>query len=267
MKLPFPWPNCNLSVWKLSMEIQGAHYHEPVNTTSEVPGCHKYPWARSSRRSSESKCPMGTSDSVSKLPCLCQTVNFSARSIHGYFSHGRSLSGKCTVAFSDRVLLTRQQRQRDPPKSQPVVLELTLTSLTFFIHKKCTERRKKIQNSPRSRTRAAQLSVSWSVRLIAHSSAHFVTIPTTRSQQQLVVRSPFRAKHHVVMQYMAAGPKCPLPPRPPPLDPRPPYRQHAAWLVEGKEDKEELMNKEELMTLPTLQGTSHCSCLEHCFSL
>ena len=27
------------------------------------------------------------------------------------------------------------------------------------------------------------------------------------------------------------------------------------------------MNKEELATLPTLQGTSHCSCLEHCFSL
>ncbi len=26
------------------------------------------------------------------------------------------------------------------------------------------------------------------------------------------------------------------------------------------------MNKEELTTLPTLQGTSHCSCLEHCFS-
>ncbi len=25
------------------------------------------------------------------------------------------------------------------------------------------------------------------------------------------------------------------------------------------------MNKEELMTLPTRQGTSHCSCLEHCF--
>ncbi len=25
------------------------------------------------------------------------------------------------------------------------------------------------------------------------------------------------------------------------------------------------MNKEELTTLPTLQGTSHCSCLEHCF--
>ncbi len=27
------------------------------------------------------------------------------------------------------------------------------------------------------------------------------------------------------------------------------------------------MNKEELTTLPTLQGTSHCSCLEHCFPL
>ncbi len=38
-----------------------------------------------------------------------------------------------------------------------------------------------------------------------------------------------------------------------------------AWLVEDKEDKEDLMNKEELMTLPTPQGTSHCSCLEHWF--
>ncbi len=31
----------------------------------------------------------------------------------------------------------------------------------------------------------------------------------------LVVRSPFRAKHHVVVQYMVAGWKCPLPPPPP----------------------------------------------------
>ncbi len=39
------------------------------------------------------------------------------------------------------------------------------------------------------------------------------------SARELVVRSPFRARHHVVVQYMAAGPKCPLPPgspRPPP---------------------------------------------------
>ena len=35
--------------------------------------------------------------------------------------------------------------------------------------------------------------------------------------------------------------------------------------MEDKEDKEELMNNEELTTLPTPQGTSHCSCLEHCF--
>ena len=34
--------------------------------------------------------------------------------------------------------------------------------------------------------------------------------------------------------------------------------------MEEKEDKEELMNKEEL-TSPMPQGTSHSSCLEHCF--
>ncbi len=38
----------------------------------------------------------------------------------------------------------------------------------------------------------------------------------------LVVRSPFRAKHHVVVQYMAAGLKCPLPPSPSPPPPDPP---------------------------------------------
>ncbi len=36
------------------------------------------------------------------------------------------------------------------------------------------------------------------------------------------MRSPFRAKHHVVMQYMAAGPKCPLPPPQPPPSQNPP---------------------------------------------
>ncbi len=59
---------------------------------------------------------------------------------------------------------------------------------------------------------------------------------------------------------------CPLTPvgTPSPLWPDPPPK--TVRLVEDKEDQEELMNKEELMTLPTLQGTSHCSCLEHCFS-
>ncbi len=80
-----------------------------------------------------------------------------------------------------------------------------------------------------------------------------------------IVRSPFRAKHHVVMQYMAAGPKCPLPPAPRPPAPRPPPwgqtpppearppPQKTVWLVEDKEDQEELINKEELMTLTPLQ--------------
>ncbi len=44
----------------------------------------------------------------------------------------------------------------------------------------------------------------------------------------VIVRSPFRAKHHVVVQYMAAGLKCPLPPTPygtplPPVGPPSPY--------------------------------------------
>ena len=69
-----------------------------------------------------------------------------------------------------------------------------------------------------------------------------------------IVRSHFRAKHHVVVQCMARWLKCPLPPPPPPgLETSP------AWTSPDKEDKEELT------TLPTPQGTSHCSCLEHCF--
>ncbi len=61
--------------------------------------------------------------------------------------------------------------------------------------------------------------------------------------------------------YMARWIKCSLPPPPTP-SPCPTPTPHR--LVEDKEDKKELMNKEELMTLP-VQGTSHCSCLEHCF--
>ncbi len=89
------------------------------------------------------------------------------------------------------------------------------------------------------------------------------------STEVLIVRSPFRAKHHVVVQCMAAGLKCPLPPPPyqtplppwpdpPPMARPPPCGQTPAWLVEDKEDKEELMSKEEFMTLPMPQGTSHC---------
>ncbi len=65
----------------------------------------------------------------------------------------------------------------------------------------------------------------------------------TFTPQTLIVRSPLRAKHHVVVQYMAVGWKCPcpLPPNPlplpqppsphlsPPLWPDPPCRQHDWW--------------------------------------
>ncbi len=46
-------------------------------------------------------------------------------------------------------------------------------------------------------------------------------------------------------------------PQPDPPDPPMDSMQHDWW--KAREDKEELM------TLPMLQGTSHCSCLEHCF--
>ncbi len=58
---------------------------------------------------------------------------------------------------------------------------------------------------------------------------------------------PFRAKHHVVVQYVARWMKCPLPP------PQPPSRRQGG--------------QGESATLPMRQGTSHCSCLEHCFLL
>ncbi len=58
------------------------------------------------------------------------------------------------------------------------------------------------------------------------------------------------------------SPASPVDPRRPPgqtpLDSQTPlpYGQHAAWLVECKEDNEELMNKGELTTLPMLQGVA-----------
>ncbi len=85
------------------------------------------------------------------------------------------------------------------------------------------------------------------------------------------MRSPFRAKHHVVVQYMARWVKCPLPPPPTPLpspcpapSPSPcqtPTRPPPPTGPPYGEDKED---KEESTTLPA-QATSHCSCLEHCF--
>ncbi len=83
------------------------------------------------------------------------------------------------------------------------------------------------------------------------------------------VRSPCRAKHHVVVQYMAAGPKCPLPPlplpQPPPPPPTPsPYQTPLPlpdplppWRKQGGQGR--------IDDITGQQGTSHCSCLEHCF--
>ena len=41
------------------------------------------------------------------------------------------------------------------------------------------------------------------------NTVHFIS-----PDQSQFVQSPFGVKHHVVVQYMAAGPKCPLPPPP-----------------------------------------------------
>ncbi len=74
----------------------------------------------------------------------------------------------------------------------------------------------------------------------------------------IIVRSSFRAKHHVVVQYIARWMKCPLPPcpltphpqTPLPLDPPGPL-----WKT-----RRTRKNRRHYQ-----QRTSHCSCLEHCF--
>ena len=84
---------------------------------------------------------------------------------------------------------------------------------------------------------------------------------------RLIVRSPFWAKHHVVMQYMAAGPKCPLPPLPPQPDP-PPAEDSMAGGGQGGPGRIDKQGRiDDINAAAMLQGTSHCSCLEHCFSL
>ena len=51
-----------------------------------------------------------------------------------------------------------------------------------------------------------------------------------RLTANIIVRSPFRAKHHVVVQFMARWLKCPLPPPlPPPPNPAHPLGQYDWW--------------------------------------
>ncbi len=76
------------------------------------------------------------------------------------------------------------------------------------------------------------------------------------------MRSPFRAKHHVVVQYMVRWMKCPLPspsPQPPPPTGPPPPPDPPAWRRQGGQGR--------IDNITDRQGTSHCSCLEHCFLL
>ncbi len=91
-------------------------------------------------------------------------------------------------------------------------------------------------------------------------------------ETSLIVRSPFRAKHHVVVQYMARWMKCPLPPPPNPPSPTPspcpnptsPQPDPPSWTPPGQHDwwktRRTRKNWQHYR-----QGTSHCSCLEQCF--
>ncbi len=93
---------------------------------------------------------------------------------------------------------------------------------------------------------------------LAHTGFYdnlFFWVEQDRPHAPLIVRSPFRAKHLVVVSYMVGWMKCPLPPPPSPLpDPLP--------LLDPPPS-------EKTRTRKNLghhrQGTSHCSCLEHCF--
>ncbi len=126
-----------------------------------------------------------------------------------------------------------------------------------------------------SRSRAAQGSRSkwfWSKR--EHAAGQVVWCDC----DFVVVRSPFRVKHHVVVQYMAWWIKCPLPPPPlPPLPPWPlPNPLPHPWMVDpplpldphphGQYDLWKTRRTRKNWW-HYRQGTSHCSCLEHCFLL
>ena len=98
--------------------------------------------------------------------------------------------------------------------------------------------------------------------------ASFVLATRELAFSGIVVRSPFGAKHHVAVQFMARWMKCPLPPcpspNPPPLplpDPPPPARPPPpAWPPPKGKTRRTRKNQRHYR-----QGTSHCSCLEHCF--
>ncbi len=121
---------------------------------------------------------------------------------------------------------------------------------------------------------------AWLVRVRLNLSRCIFCTRVVGALLRIIVRSPFRAKHHVVMQYMAAGPNCPLPPlpRPPPPAPpdpprpdppqTPPAEDSMAGGGQGGPGRIDKQGRiDYINATATLQGTSHCSCLEHCFLL
>ncbi len=79
----------------------------------------------------------------------------------------------------------------------------------------------------------------------------------------LIVRSPFGAKHHVVVQYMARWLKCPLPPPPTPPPPPQPLKPLAPGPPQPPPPWKARRTRRNRRHYQ--QGTAHCSCLEHCF--
>ncbi len=72
----------------------------------------------------------------------------------------------------------------------------------------------------------------------------------------IFVQKPLEGKHHVVVQYMARWMKCPLPP--------------PAWTTPPRLDPPSLCVCRLYKAMHQgrgRQGTSHCSCLAHCFLL
>ncbi len=103
--------------------------------------------------------------------------------------------------------------------------------------------------------------IGWIFRMCTRETVHF-------AMPVLVVRSPFRAKHHVVVQYMARWMKCPLPPSPlntlalpnPPA-PRPPSTDSMTCGKQGGQGRIDDITGKGLRTAVAL-STASCSVVE-----
>ncbi len=91
-------------------------------------------------------------------------------------------------------------------------------------------------------------------------------LAVSEHRRTFIVRSPFRAKHHVVVQYMTGWMKCPLPPPPPPNPPAgpppPPDPTPPCWTPPPRRRQG---GQGRIDGITGRQGTLHFSCLENCF--